>query len=147
MCRSGRYNDAANKVGTGLGLLSWDGTRLVTACGAHKRLQAERLPPEVWCLAGRAKCPRGCETKPICPLESVDGRPGFPLRIRLPDLRSRPGPAVHSVHARDPQGIKGNAIRPFRVDPAGGRGCADGSDLCETSTQSDPVGAHGVSKG
>ncbi len=43
--------------------------------------------------------------------------------------------------------MKGNAIRPFRVDPAGGTGCADGSDLSEPSTRSGPVGAHGVSKG
>ncbi len=88
----------------------------------HKTLQAERLSPEVWCLAGRAKRPGGFKTKPRCPLESTDGFVTSPSRIRIRDLRSRRGPAVQSVQARDPQGMKGNAIRPFRVDPAGGRG-------------------------
>ncbi len=53
----------------------------------RERIEAVGLAGKVWGLTERAKCPRGFETKPICPLESIDSRPGFPLRIQLRDLR------------------------------------------------------------
>ncbi len=37
-----------------------------------ERIEAVGLAGKVWGLAGRAKCPRGFETNPICPSESAD---------------------------------------------------------------------------
>ncbi len=52
-----------------------------------ERIEAVGLAGKVSGVAEREKCPRGFETKPICPLESIDSRPGFPLRIQLRDLQ------------------------------------------------------------
>ncbi len=77
-----------------------------------ERTLAERLGHEVWWLAGRERLPLAHETKPQCPLESVDSSFRFPSRIPIRDRRT-------GRLARDAWCLPGRWMRPagFETKP------------------------------